>query len=84
MGFFLTGQVTESEVEGRSTARRSRSPTPARLSARNPIGAPKRTGVLSTKYTDDETGLIKGRLSIDMVRKSVFLYKWLTRPAGLG
>jgi RHS repeat-associated protein len=54
MGFFLTEPMTETAAQrGRVHASR-----PARVRAKNRIGAPTTIRVLSSKYTDLETGLV--------------------------
>lgn len=56
MGFSLAQPSTPAATEERP--RRSRMPRVQRSGQKNRIGAPRRNGVLSTKYTDSETGLL--------------------------
>ena len=58
MGFFLTKPMTGTATERRTVALRPRTPRTSRVQAKNRIGAPFGDGVLSTKYTDQETGLV--------------------------
>ena len=58
MGFCLTDQTTEKRIERLVLYGSSRS----RLAARNPHRGPIHNRVLSTKYTDDEPGLVMYQL----------------------
>ena len=75
MGFYLTIQPTESVDEIQIPPVQ----LSARMAARTPHRGPKFTSVLSTKYTDDETGLVMYQLRA----YSPGLGRWITRdPAG--